>query len=215
MRACASRCRFRASGVEGEAWPAAVSRRQRASGSLAGRVWVIDVEVGIDALAGLLAQLTRAFAARGGFPGDGGSKQPHRTVLLHELGFKLARLSQLRVDVVPPSAVRREERLAPHPGAVQFPGRGEPLRRQLLLRSRRFLGRWRVRQSIPARDRSFRRWSRRSSQTSSPWRRGTAGTSLGQAHRRSPTPRTRVRWRVVARWRSRGTPHHRRRRWGP
>jgi hypothetical protein len=32
------------------------------------RVWVIDVEVGVDAVAGLFAQLPRAFAARGGFP---------------------------------------------------------------------------------------------------------------------------------------------------
>jgi hypothetical protein len=47
----------------------------------------------------LLAKLTRALAARRGFSGDGGSKQPHRAVLLRELGFKLARLGQLRVDV--------------------------------------------------------------------------------------------------------------------
>jgi hypothetical protein len=58
-----------------------------------GCVQVIDVEVSVDALAGLLAQLTRTFAARGGFPSDGGSKQPHRAVLLCELVFKLARLS--------------------------------------------------------------------------------------------------------------------------
>jgi hypothetical protein len=36
----------------------------------------------------------------------------------------------------PPSVVKREGRLAPHPGIVQFPGRGEPLRRQLLPRWR-------------------------------------------------------------------------------
>jgi hypothetical protein len=63
---------------------------------------VVDVEVGIDALAGLPAQFSCAFAAREGFSGDGGSKQSHRAVLLGELGFKLARLSQLRVDVGPP-----------------------------------------------------------------------------------------------------------------
>jgi hypothetical protein len=39
-----------------------------------GRAWIVDVEVGVDALAGLLAQLTRAFAARRGFAGDGGAK---------------------------------------------------------------------------------------------------------------------------------------------
>jgi hypothetical protein len=53
-----------------------------------GRVRVVDVEVDVDALAGLLAQL-----ARGGFSCDGGSKQLHRAVLLRELGFELARLS--------------------------------------------------------------------------------------------------------------------------
>jgi hypothetical protein len=36
--------------------------------------WVVDVEVGVDALAGLLAQRTRVFAVRGGFPSDGGVK---------------------------------------------------------------------------------------------------------------------------------------------
>jgi hypothetical protein len=67
-----------------------------------GRVWVVDVEVEVDALAGLLAKLTRAFATPRGFSGDGGSKQPHHAVLLRELGFELACLSQLRVDVGPP-----------------------------------------------------------------------------------------------------------------
>jgi hypothetical protein len=67
-----------------------------------GCVWVVDIEVGVDAIAGLSAQLAHAFAARGGFPGDGGPKQPHRAVLLRELGLKLACLSQLRVDVGPP-----------------------------------------------------------------------------------------------------------------
>jgi hypothetical protein len=67
-----------------------------------GRARIIDVELGVDAIAGLSAQFSCAFAARGGFPSDGGSKQPHRAVLLRELGFKLAHLSQLRVDVGPP-----------------------------------------------------------------------------------------------------------------
>jgi hypothetical protein len=35
-----------------------------------GRVRIVDIEVGVDAIAGLSAQLTRAFAARGGFPRD-------------------------------------------------------------------------------------------------------------------------------------------------
>jgi hypothetical protein len=60
------------------------------------------------------------------------------------------------------------------------------------------------------RGRSSRRWSCRSSRTSSPWRRGTAGTPLGLVRRRSPTPRTRARWRVAARWQNRGTTRHRR-----
>jgi hypothetical protein len=66
-----------------------------------GRVRVVDVEVSVDAIAGLSAQLACSFAARGGFPGDGGPKQPHRAVLLRVLGFKLVRLSQLCVDVGP------------------------------------------------------------------------------------------------------------------
>jgi hypothetical protein len=57
-----------------------------------GRAWVVDVEVGVDALARLLAQLTRAFAAHGGFSSDGGAKQLHRVVLLRKLGLELARL---------------------------------------------------------------------------------------------------------------------------
>jgi hypothetical protein len=38
------------------------------------RVWVVDVEVGIDALTGLLAQLAHAFAARRGFSSNGGAQ---------------------------------------------------------------------------------------------------------------------------------------------
>jgi hypothetical protein len=63
------------------------------------RVQVVDVEVDVDALAGLLAQLARAFAARGSFFNDGGAKQSYRVVLFRELSLELACLSQLRVDV--------------------------------------------------------------------------------------------------------------------
>jgi hypothetical protein len=49
--------------------------------------------VGVDALAGLLAQLTRVFAARGGFPSDGGAKYSHRVVLFCEFGLELTCLS--------------------------------------------------------------------------------------------------------------------------
>jgi hypothetical protein len=122
MSACASRWRFRASGVEGAGM--ARSSVDELLARSRGSVRVVEVEVSADALTSLPTQLTRALAPRGGFPGDGGSKQPHRMVLLRELGFELARLSQLRVDVSSPSAVRREERLAPHPGVVQFLGRG-------------------------------------------------------------------------------------------
>jgi hypothetical protein len=55
-----------------------------------GRIRIVDVEVGVDAIAGLSAQLTRAFAARGGLPCDRGAKQPHRAVLFFQLGFELA-----------------------------------------------------------------------------------------------------------------------------
>jgi hypothetical protein len=50
----------------------------------------------------LPSQLTRAFAARGGFSRDRGAKQPHRAVFFRQLGLKLACLGQLCVDVGPP-----------------------------------------------------------------------------------------------------------------
>jgi hypothetical protein len=58
-----------------------------------GRVRVVDVEVGVDAFAGLLARLARAFAARESFPSDGGTKQLYCVVLLLELSLEFARLS--------------------------------------------------------------------------------------------------------------------------
>jgi hypothetical protein len=65
-------------------------------------VWVVDVEVIVDALAGLPAQLARAFAARGSLCSDGGAKQSYRAVLLRKLGLELSHLSQLCVDVGAP-----------------------------------------------------------------------------------------------------------------
>jgi hypothetical protein len=57
-----------------------------------GRVRVVDVEVSVDAVVRLPAQLVRAFAARGSFSSDRGAKQSHRAVLLRKLGLKLVRL---------------------------------------------------------------------------------------------------------------------------
>jgi hypothetical protein len=54
-----------------------------------GRVRIVDVEVGVDAIVGLPAQLTRAFAARRGFSRDGGTEQPHRAVFFCQLGLEL------------------------------------------------------------------------------------------------------------------------------
>jgi hypothetical protein len=65
------------------------------------RIWVVDVEIGVNAVAGLYAQLTRAFAARGSFPRHRGAEQPHRPILLRQLGLELAGLGQLRIDVGP------------------------------------------------------------------------------------------------------------------
>jgi hypothetical protein len=97
--------------------------------------------------------------------------------------------------------------LGPAPWCGPVPGpRGGPLRRQLPPRSP---GRWRARQSTPAWGRSSWRWSCRSSRTSSPRRRGTPGISPGPARQRSPTPRTRAKWRVAVRWWSRGMTHRR------
>jgi hypothetical protein len=66
---------------------------------LRGRVRIVDVEVSVDALAGLPAQLTHAFDACGGLSSDGGAKQSYRAVLLRELCLELVRLSQLHIDV--------------------------------------------------------------------------------------------------------------------
>jgi hypothetical protein len=67
-----------------------------------GCVRVVDVEVGVDALVGLPAQLARAFAARGSFSSDGDAKQSYRAVFLRKLSLELACLSQLCIDVSAP-----------------------------------------------------------------------------------------------------------------
>jgi hypothetical protein len=72
------------------------------SNSRAGASWVIDIEDGVDALSGLLAQLARAFAACGGLSSNGGTKQSHRAVLFCELSLALSPLSQLHIDVSAP-----------------------------------------------------------------------------------------------------------------
>jgi hypothetical protein len=54
--------------------------------------WVVDVELGVNAVAGLYAQLTRAFAARRSFPRHRGAEEPHRPILLRQLGFEFAGL---------------------------------------------------------------------------------------------------------------------------
>jgi hypothetical protein len=82
-----------------------------------GRARVIDVEFGVDAVTGLSAQLACAFATRGGFSGDGGPKQPHRAIFLRDLGLKLVRLGQLRIDVGPPQLGPAAMR-GPVPGLV-------------------------------------------------------------------------------------------------
>jgi hypothetical protein len=56
------------------------------------RVWVVDVEVGVDAVAGLYAQLPRTLAARRGFSRHRGAEQPYRSILLRQLGFEFAGL---------------------------------------------------------------------------------------------------------------------------
>jgi hypothetical protein len=101
MSACASRCRFRASGVEGAGMARSSVTAAMSFWLAPGRVRVVDVEVSINAVAGLYAQLACAFAARGGFPRHGGVKQPHRVVLLLQLGLELTCLGQLRVDISP------------------------------------------------------------------------------------------------------------------
>jgi hypothetical protein len=57
-----------------------------------GRVRVVDVEVYVDAVARLPAQLARVFATRGSFSSDGGAKQSHRAALFRKLGLELVHL---------------------------------------------------------------------------------------------------------------------------
>jgi hypothetical protein len=66
-----------------------------------GRIRVVDIEVGVDAVTGLPGLFARAFAARGGFSCHGGTEQPHGAVLFRQLGLDLTCLGQLRVDIGP------------------------------------------------------------------------------------------------------------------
>jgi hypothetical protein len=151
-----------------------------------GRVWVADVEVSVDALPGLLAQLAHAFSACGGFSSNGGTKQSHRAVLFCELSLEITRLSQLGIDV---SAPRRRGGRGAWP---RVPGRAHsricgsspsPAPATLVLSTK----------SPMAHEAFTRGVVAQSSRTSSPRRRGTTRTSLGPARLRSPIPRTRVR----------------------
>jgi hypothetical protein len=81
MSACASRCRFRASGVEGGHGPQQHCGSNELLARSRQRIRVVDVEVGVDAFTGLPAQFTRAFAARGGLSRHVGAEQPHGAVL--------------------------------------------------------------------------------------------------------------------------------------
>jgi hypothetical protein len=56
------------------------------------RVRVVYVEIDVDAVAGLYAQLPRALASRRVFPRHRGAEQPHRPILRRQLGFEFAGL---------------------------------------------------------------------------------------------------------------------------
>ncbi len=88
-----------------------------------GCVWIVDVEVDVDAIAGLLAQLTRAFAARGGFSRDGGAGSNR---IVRYSSASLASSSRAWASCALMSAPLGGEggRSAwpPQPRTVQFPG---------------------------------------------------------------------------------------------
>jgi hypothetical protein len=67
-------------------------------------VRVVNIEVGVDALAGVPARLLRAFAMLQGFSCNGGAQEPHLPVLIRELSLELVCLGHLCGDV---SASRR------------------------------------------------------------------------------------------------------------
>jgi hypothetical protein len=68
-------------------------KQRRGSDELLARSWRRLRVVDVNAVAGLYAQLTCAFATRGGFSCHGGAEQPHRPVFFCQLGLELARLS--------------------------------------------------------------------------------------------------------------------------
>jgi hypothetical protein len=101
MSAYASRCRFRASGVEG-------AGMAHSSVAAARSFWL--TRGGVSGLSTLKLVLmrsqaclpsSRARSPRGGFPRHGGVEQPHGAILFRQLGLELTRLGQLRIYIGP------------------------------------------------------------------------------------------------------------------
>jgi hypothetical protein len=208
ISACASRCRFRTSGVEG-------AGMARSSVAAAMSFWLACG--GVSGLSTLMRSRACLPNSRACSPRAEASPaieaRSNRTVRYSSASLASSSRAWASCALMsPPSTVRGEGRFALQPCVVQFPEQEEPLCRRHLPRRWRSLGRWRLRHSTPARGHSSRRWSRRSSRTSSPWRRGTAGTSLGPVRRKSPTLHIHAKWQVAARRWSLGTTRRQRRR---
>jgi hypothetical protein len=143
MSACASWCRFRASGVEG-------AGMARSNVAAAMSFWL--ARGGVSRLSTLKSVLMRSRAclpssrARSPRAEASPSIEARSNCTVWYSSASLASSSRAWASCAlmsAPSVVRGEGRLAPQPGAIQSPEQEEPLRRRCPPRRRRLLGRWR------------------------------------------------------------------------
>jgi hypothetical protein len=157
MSTCASRCRFRASGVEG-------AGMARSSAATAMSFWLARGGVSGSSMLKSVLMRSRACLPNSRARSPRAEASPaieagsNRTVWYSSAS--LASSSRAWASCALMSAALGGEgggALAPQPGAVQFPEQEEPLRRRHPPRRRRLLGRWRLRRSTPARGHSSQR----------------------------------------------------------
>jgi hypothetical protein len=143
MSACASRCRFCASGVEG-------AGMARSSVAATMSFWL--TRGGVSGLSMLKSALMRSRAC---LPSSRASSlRAEASPVMEARSNHFVRYSSASLAsssrawascalMSAPSAVREEGRLAPQAGAIRSPGWEEPLRRRRPPRWRRLLGHWR------------------------------------------------------------------------
>jgi hypothetical protein len=182
MSACASRCRFRASGVEG----AGMARSSVAAAT--------SFRLARGGVLGLLTSKSVLMHSQACFPSSRArSPRAEASPAMEACSSRTARYSSASLASssrawatcalmsAPLGGEGGGGVLGPAPwcGSVPGPGGTSPSPASAALAA--FAWSLRARRSNPTRVRSSRRWSCRSSRTSSPRRRGTAGTSPGLA----------------------------------